>query len=110
MKHKQTIRDNSIQYILTNDTFNSLSPNAKWVLLTLCNLRHKFSHTSNENEIFFRQDIDLAKDCKIPRRTLERVKAELKLYPNIIKITQKPFKIKGEILNQKHITTYQLLF
>ena len=107
MKHnKQTIFLNSVLYVLTDTIFKSLSTNARFLLLILCHLRYKF----NQSEPFFRSDTDLAKDSNIPLRTLKQTKAELKLYPNLLTIKQKAFKVKGEILGDKHLTTYQLLF
>ena len=75
MKYKNEYFIQISRKLFNEEKFKKLPYQSKWIYTILCENEHRFTG-ENEN-LFFRSDKDLSKDCGMSLRTMQRYKKYL---------------------------------
>ena len=94
--------------VIFSSKYESMSKECKWLFVVLNELEQRY--TNGNTNYFYRSDEELADDCGWSVKTLKRYKAELKHYPELVRIGYVKF-IDRETKKQseKKITCYTIL-
>lgn len=104
MKYKDGYYLQLSRNLFNDDRFKSLSVNAKWLYVVLCELEHRF--TGQKETFFFRSNEDLAEDTGLSLSSVKRAKKELEPF---IKMWQMHWKDKESgKLSKKKITAFRI--
>lgn len=105
MKHNNIFYMQVSREIFT-EKYKDLSVNAKWLFVVLNELEQRY--TGENEDFFFRSNIDLANDCEFSLSTLKRAKAEL-VKTDLIQTWQAHFiDQEHQQRSEKHFTCYRI--
>ena len=68
------------------EKYSEMSKNAKWLFVVLNELEQRYCNKNSQ--FFLRTDTQLCEDTGLSINTLKKAKAELKRYPELVKISR----------------------